>query len=140
MGAIARFVSNPEIKKVLQDTDGLGTPATQSSIIQTLYDRRYVEKSKSHLISTSVGRTLIATLPTSATTPDMTALWEAAMKCIEKAEMPLHTFLAEVLSQLQQVVTRGRNLGRLTIPGARPCPTPKCTGVLRCRHGQRGSF
>jgi DNA topoisomerase-3 len=140
MGGIARFVSNPEIKKVLQDTDGLGTPATQSSIIQTLYDRGYVEKHKSHVISTGVGRTLIATLPPSATTPDMTALWEAAMKRIAKAEMPLSTFLAEVLRQLQQLVTRGITHGPLKIPGARPCPAPNCGGVLLRRRGLRGAF
>ena len=33
MTSIARYVQDPEIKKVLRETDGLGTPATQAGII-----------------------------------------------------------------------------------------------------------
>ena len=43
MTGIARYVSDPEIKQLLRETDGIGTPATQAAIIQTLFDRRYIE-------------------------------------------------------------------------------------------------
>jgi DNA topoisomerase-3 len=34
MTGIARYVQDPKIKQVLRETDGIGTPATQSAIIQ----------------------------------------------------------------------------------------------------------
>lgn len=37
MTGIARYVSDPEIKKVLRDTDGLGTEATRAGIIELLF-------------------------------------------------------------------------------------------------------
>src|SRR5699024_961889 len=39
MTGIARYVSDPEIKKVLRDTDGLGTEATRAGIIELLFKR-----------------------------------------------------------------------------------------------------
>jgi len=142
MKGISRFVSDPAIKKLLNETDGIGTPATQAAIIQTLYDRRFIEKRRRHIVSTDVARALIQTLPASATTPDMTALWEAAMRRISQSEMPAEAFLARVRDQLVELVTRGRALQRLSVPGAslRPCPRLSCGGALRLRPGKNGAF
>ena len=73
-------------------------------------------------MSTPVGRALVQILPAVATTPDMTALWEAAMKRIARGEMPLAAFLDGVLRQLGELIARGRARGPLPVPGARPCP------------------
>jgi DNA topoisomerase-3 len=77
MTGIAKYVSNPQIKALLRETDGIGTPATQASIIQTLFERRFIEEQKKQIVSTATARSLIAALPDVATQPDMTALWEA---------------------------------------------------------------
>lgn len=142
MKGIARFVVDPAIKNLLHETDGIGTPATQAAIIQTLYDRRFIEKQRSHIVSTVVGRALISTLPAVATTPDMTALWEAALRRISQGEMPSLAFLQRVRDQLVELVTRGRAVGALSVPGVslRPCPAPGCTGSLRQRRGKTESF
>ncbi|HLX78435.1 MAG TPA: DNA topoisomerase III, partial [Acidimicrobiales bacterium] len=113
MTGIARFVADPKIKQLLRETDGIGTPATQAAIIQTLYDRKFIEKKGRHIVSTSIGRALIQILPTVATTPDMTALWEAAMKKIATGDMPLAAFLDGVLRQLGELISRGRARGPL---------------------------
>lgn len=140
MTGIARFVADPKIKQLLRESDGIGTPATQAAIIETLYDRNFIAKKGRQIISTPVGRALIQILPAVATTPDMTALWEAAMKRIAAGEMPLDAFLGGVLRQLSDLVTRGRARGPLAVPGARPCPAPKCSGVLLRRRGRKGGF
>jgi DNA topoisomerase-3 len=140
MTGIARFVADPRIKQLLRETDGIGTPATQAAIIQTLYDRKFIDKKGRHIVSTSVGRALIQILPTVATTPDMTALWESAMKKIVTGEMTLATFLDGVLRQLGELIARGRSRGSLSVPGARPCPAAGCRGFLRRRTGTKGSF
>jgi DNA topoisomerase-3 len=140
MTGIARFVTDPKIKQLLRETDGIGTPATQAAIIQTLYDRNFIARKGRQIISTSVGRALIQILPSVATTPDMTALWEAAMKRIAAAEMPLDAFVDGVLRQLTDLISRGRARGPLAVPGARPCPAPGCKGFLRRRTGSKGPF
>jgi DNA topoisomerase III len=142
MIGIARFVSNPKIKQLLRDTDGIGTPATQAAIIQTLFDRKYIEQKKRQIISTPTGRALIAVLPAGATQPDMTALWEAALRKIQDGQAPLHQFLAAVTSQLRELVTRARVAPPMRLPGAetKPCPSAGCAGSLRMRKGPSGAF
>ena len=60
MTGIARFVQDPAVKKVLRETDGLGTPATQAQIIETLFERRFIERRGRQIASTDIGRALIA--------------------------------------------------------------------------------
>lgn len=142
MTGIARYVADPRIKKLLRDSDGIGTPATQASIIQTLFDRHYVVEQGRRILSTPMARALISALPVQTTQPDMTALWEAAMRQIQDGGMPLDAFLTGVLTQLGELVTNGKKLGALCLPGVtplRPCPSG-CGGFLRQRKGKSGSF
>jgi DNA topoisomerase-3 len=140
MTGIARYVHDPKIKQALRETDGIGTPATQAAIIQTLFHRRFIEKRGRQVASTQIGRALIQVLPDVATRPDMTALWEAAMRGIADGQMPLGVFLGGVLQQLGQLVDSGRALGALKVPGVRACPAPGCSGALRLREGRSGHF
>jgi DNA topoisomerase-3 len=138
MTGIAAFVSDQKIREILRATDGIGTPATQAAIIETLYERAFIAKDGRHLVSTPIGRALVQILPPIATTPDMTALWEAAMKKIASGHMPLDAFLDGVLRQLTDLIASGRAKGPLVVPGARPCAAPGCQGFLRVRRsGQR---
>ena len=141
MTGIARYVEDPKIKQLLRETDGIGTPATRAAIIQTLLDRRFIERRRGRQIAaTEIGRALIQILPDVATRPDMTALWEAAMRRIAEGKMPLVGFLDGVVAQLRQLVASGRSLGGLKVPGVRPCPAPGCIGALRRRDGKSGPF
>ena len=142
MTGIARFVSRPEIKQLLREADGIGTPATQAAIIQTLFDRNYVEERNRQVTSTETGRALIRALPNVATQPDMTALWEAALRKIQDGRAPLDQFLAAVISQIEELVRAARAAGPLQLPEAetRPCPRAGCIGPLRKRAGNSGCF
>ena len=72
---IARFVADPKIKRLLLETDGIGTPLTQAQIIETaLRAGLHRKEGERHVSSTHVGRSLVQTLPETATRPDMTAL------------------------------------------------------------------
>ena len=142
MTGIARYVSDPRIKALLRETDGIGTPATQANIIQTLFDRHYVEEQKRQIVSTPTARALIRALPDVATQPDMTALWEATLRKVQDRQAPLDGFLNAVQSKLAELVTRAKSAGPLNLPGAetRPCHAPGCTGSLRKRTGKNGAF
>ncbi len=134
MTGIARYVADPKIKQLLRETDGIGTPATQANIIQTLLDRRFIERRGRHLFATPVGRSLIAALPDAATRPDMTALWEAAMRRIAEGQAALPTFLSVVEEELRRLIANGRARGRIDVPTAeRPSERGRSSSLL-ARH------
>jgi DNA topoisomerase-3 len=125
MCGVAKFVRRPDVKKILTEADGIGTPATRGAIIETLFERGYVERVKKTIVSTETGRALVGSLPAVATTPDMTAVWEAAMRAITEGEQTLDAFLGRVRAQLAELVAEGRALGRIAIPRAcAPAPRP----------------
>jgi DNA topoisomerase-3 len=120
MCAVGKFVRRPEIRKVLTETDGIGTPATRAAILETLFARGYVVRADKSIVSTETGRALIRALPEVATTPDMTALWELGMRAIAERRQPLDDFLGRVEAQLQGLVAEGRAVGRVVIAGPAP--------------------
>ena len=142
MTGIARYVANPQIKALLRESDGIGTPATQARIIQLLFDRGYVEEKKRLVYSTATGRALIKALPPVTTQPDMTALWESTLRKVQEGQAPLEGFLHAVRAQLGELVERAKNAGPLNLPGAetRPCGGSGCTGSLRKRSSKNGEF
>ena len=117
MTGIARFVEDPTIKKLLVETDGIGTPATQAQVIETLFERRFLERQGRQVVSTEIGRALVQSLPDRATRPDMTALWEAAMRRIIEGKLALPAFTGVVIQQLSELVTSGRARGPLSVVG-----------------------
>jgi DNA topoisomerase-3 len=140
MCAVAKFVTNPNIEKLLAEADGIGTPATRAAIIETLFERGYVAREKKTIVSTRTGRSLTQSLPEVATTPDMTALWEAATRAITDGQQTLEAFLGRVSAQLEQLVQQGRALGQITVAEGRRCAKPGCTGYLRRLDGPSGPF
>eukprot|EP00487_Bulimina_marginata_P006926 TRINITY_DN27135_c0_g1_i1.p2 TRINITY_DN27135_c0_g1~~TRINITY_DN27135_c0_g1_i1.p2 ORF type:complete len:137 (+),score=17.72 TRINITY_DN27135_c0_g1_i1:438-848(+) len=72
MTGISRFVTDPEIKKILKETDGLGTEATRAGIIELLFKRDFLKREGKKIVSTITGRSLIAMLPDLITRPDLT--------------------------------------------------------------------
>jgi DNA topoisomerase-3 len=111
MTGIARFVDDPRIKKLLREADGIGTPATQAQIIETLFERRFIERQGRSVRSTTIGRALTDALPVVATVPDLTALWESAMRRISEGQMSLTSFTDAVTTQLTQLVSDGKARG-----------------------------
>lgn len=84
MTGISRFVQDATIKKMLRETDGLGTEATRAGIIELLFKRGYLERKGKSIHATAIGTSLISALPSEATLPDMTARWEAILTDISE--------------------------------------------------------
>ncbi|MCG8612836.1 MAG: DNA topoisomerase III [Pseudomonadales bacterium] len=109
MTGISRFVKAIEIRKILKETDGLGTEATRAGIIELLFKRGFLKREGKKILATPVGRGLIASLPAQATLPDMTAHWEAQLNEISQRSLkydqfmgPLQVSLAELIGQAVQ--------------------------------------
>ena len=104
MTGISAHVSDPQLKKVLRDTDGLGTEATRASIIELLFTRKYLTRSGKTISSTVTGRTLIKALPDEATYPDMTARWESQLSAICTGQSTYNTLMAPLNKQLEHLI------------------------------------
>lgn len=109
MTGIARYVSDNTIKKMLRETDGLGTEATRAGIIDLLFKRGYLERKGKNIHATAIGASLINALPMAATLPDMTAHWEATLTNISEKKSryedlisPLTLTIAEMIKQSEQ--------------------------------------
>jgi DNA topoisomerase-3 len=141
MTGISRFVSDPKIKQLLRETDGIGTPATQAQIIETLFARGFITKQGRSVISTEIGRALVRALPDVATKPDMTALWETAVRRIADGQASLDSFLSAVLKQIEEFVRAGRELGSLKVPAtastAIRAPRRQAASARSARAGRR---
>ncbi|WP_434926431.1 DNA topoisomerase III [Shewanella sp. HL-SH2] len=106
MTGISRYVTNSDIKKILKETDGLGTEATRAGIIELLFKRGYSVRQGKSILATPVGIGLIRSLPESATTPDMTALWENSLDAISQKRLKYDAFMQPLLSQLDNLITQ----------------------------------
>lgn len=104
MTGISRYVTAPEIRKILKETDGLGTEATRAGIIELLFKRGFLQRLGKSIVSTDVGKGLINSLPASATTPDMTALWEASLNGICHKETSYQAFMQPLLGTLSTLI------------------------------------
>lgn len=81
----------------LMDKLGLGTPATRSSIIQTLINREYVRVEKTKLYPTEKGLLLHEmTKGILLGKPEMTATWEKYLEKIGKGEGKQEVFLDKI--------------------------------------------
>lgn len=109
MTGINRFVSDPQIRKVLKDTDGLGTEATRAGIIELLFKRGFLQRQGKSIQATAAGTGLIHSLPDVATTPDMTAQWESSLDAISRRDMKYQAFMQPLLQQLTALVTQAQN-------------------------------
>lgn len=114
MKSVAKYMDEPELKKVLKKTTGIGTNATRANIIETLLQRGFLTKEKKYLISTKEGRSLVAALPIEITNPVTTAKWEQALDSINNGQLNLNDFLTAQQTWLTSMINDVKN-GKTTI-------------------------
>lgn len=106
MTGIARFVADKELKKILRNTDGLGTEATRAGILDTLFKRGLLLRDNKLIKSTPAGRGLIHALPLEATYPDMTAHWEHQLQAIAEKGQAYQPFMQTLQVRLEQLIAQ----------------------------------
>ncbi|MCE2596557.1 DNA topoisomerase III [Motilimonas cestriensis] len=110
MTGISRYVIDADLRKILKDTDGLGTEATRASIIELLFKRGFLQRSGKQITATLVGKALILSLPEASTRPDMTAHWEYQLEKICQKEASYQHFMSQLLSQLNQLIEQAKHM------------------------------
>jgi len=110
MTGIARFVTDAALRKVLKETDGLGTEATRAGIIELLFRRNFLRREGKSIHATETGCALFDSLPEQATLPDMTARWEAQLNDISQRVIAYQSFMEPLTENLDQLITQARSV------------------------------
>ncbi len=93
-----------------EDTDpdaerrGLGTPATRAAVIEKLVKGGFVQRKGKQLLPTKDGTNLVAVLPDSLTSPQLTAEWENALTQIAKGAADPDDFMRKIEAMAQELV------------------------------------
>lgn len=133
MTGIARFVQDKSLKKVLRETDGLGTEATRAGIIELLFRRGFLEKKGRYIQSTVVGKALINALPQPAASPDMTAHWESQLGAISEKRMNYGQFMQPMQESLGALINQARQMRFDGLRGLGSAPARKKTAARKTR-------
>ena len=124
-----RELQDNELRDSLKG-NGIGTPATRASIIETLFARDYVRREKKSLVPTGKGLAVYQIVKDKRIADvEMTGQWETALAKIESGEMNPDTFrkgievyAAQITEELLQVQVSVADGGHI------PCP--------KCRSGR----
>lgn len=138
MTNIHQLVEDPELKKRLKETAGIGTEATRAGILQTLKKRDFLVGKGKQIVSTDAGRILIQALPEKVKSPGLTGLFEQLLDGIASGEVSPEQFLGKQTEFVTKYVEDAKT-STLSLPASHPCPVCK-TGYLRRRKGARGDF
>lgn len=125
MTNIARFVKDPNIKKILKETDGLGTEATRAGIIDLLFKRGFLNRVGKSINATDIGKALVYALPVSATSPDMTAQWEAQLNDISEKQATYQSFMSPLVNTIGSMISGVDQIKFMNLPKVAFKPTRK---------------
>jgi len=104
MAGIARFVDDAQVRKILKETDGLGTEATRAGIIELLFKRQFLRRQGKQIQATEAGKGLINSLPKPTTLPDMTARWESLLDDMVERRASYSDFMEGLVPSLSALV------------------------------------
>ena len=92
------------LKRALRSA-GLGTPATRAAILQTLLNRKFIERKGKALAATPRGRALIDAVPVDALkSAELTGRWEKRLADVAEGRADRGRFMADVVDDLQATV------------------------------------
>ncbi|WP_290739931.1 DNA topoisomerase [Fibrobacter sp. UBA3718] len=102
MKTAGKQIENEELAEAMKDR-GLGTPATQAGIIETLKKRGFIEAQKNYLVSTERGREVIALMDEKVKSPEMTGEWEYKLSQVEKGTLSPVEFRDGIVEYVKQL-------------------------------------
>jgi len=128
MKTAGKQIENEELAEAMKDR-GLGTPATQAGIIETLKKRGFIEAQKNYLVSTERGREVIALMDEKVKSPEMTGEWEYKLSQVEKGTLTPVEFRDGIVNYVKELFEHlrekyGSQFERETVTEAIACP--KC--------------
>jgi DNA topoisomerase-3 len=128
MENVSRLIDDDELKEIMKEKKGIGTPATRGNIVDKLVDLTMIERKKKSFYATDYGISLIEGLgDLDITSPMLTATWEQKLTEMEKANYDSAQFDNEMRDYISKTVTKLKGL-KVSIASDKPSlgKCPKC--------------
>ena len=134
-------ISDRQLKEAIQQSSGLGTPATRAEIIEKLFSSFYMERNGKEIIPTSKGIQLIHLVPEELRSPELTAKWEQQLAEISKGRVSKNHFIKGIRDYASQLVHTVRSNSQAyrhdNLTGNR---CPECSKYLLEVKGKKGKM
>lgn len=131
MESAAKYIEDPALKKILKSTKGLGTGATQASILKNALKYSYIMEAKGKILMTPTGEKLIEFIPNVLKSIETSAYWESLLEDIANGEHTLEDFIGmqrKIISDLIVEFKAGKF--RFDAPVGMLYTCKKCEGGL----------
>lgn len=104
METAGKSVDDEELREAMKE-NGIGRPSTRSAIIETLFKRGYIKRTRKSISATAAGCDLIDTIKDELIkSPKLTGLWENKLRRIEQGQYTAQAFINELKDMVRQVV------------------------------------
>ena len=134
-------VSDKNLSRILEETSGLGTPATRADIIEKLFSTFYVERRGKELVPTSKGVQLIELAPEELRSAELTARWEDRLAAIAKGREKDTDFVDSMRKYAAELVTEVKASDKTyRHDNQTRTPCPDCGKYLLRVKGKRGEM
>ena len=134
-------VADKSLSRILEETSGLGTPATRADIIEKLFSTFYVERRGKELVPTSKGVQLIELAPEELHSAELTARWEDRLSDIAKGKAKDAEFVSEMRKYAAELVTEVKASDKTyRHDNQTRTPCPDCGKYLLRVKGKRGEM
>ncbi|WP_045576535.1 DNA topoisomerase III, partial [Desulfosporosinus sp. I2] len=100
-----KLIEDQTLREAMDQSHGLGTPATRAEIIEKLFNSFYMNRQGKEIIPTSKGIQLISLVPTELKSPELTAKWEQQLTEISKGRANSQVFLKGIRGYATQLVS-----------------------------------
>ena len=92
----SKQIEDKNLKAVISQTSGLGTPATRADIIEKLFDNFSIERVGKEIHPTAKGKQLISIVPADLKSAELTAKWEQQLQNISKGTADQKKFIKDM--------------------------------------------
>lgn len=104
METAGRLVDDDELRDAMKE-NGIGRPSTRAAIIETLFKRHYIMRSRKNIIATEAGCKLIDTIRNKLLkSAKLTGIWEKKLRMIERGEFSAVQFKEELITMLHSII------------------------------------
>lgn len=106
----AKFLEDDNLKDIIKEKQGIGTPATRSTIIKNLLDDNYVEEKKgkgkaAYLYVTDLGMKIYENLKgEDFASVDMTGIWEEKLSKVAEGTYSFNSYESELRQYVKDTV------------------------------------
>lgn len=98
------FVDDGNERKILKQTNGIGTVATRADILEKLFTNDYLVLDNGRIKTTNKAKQLLNLVPKNLKSPSLTATWEKQLDNIAKNKLSKDKFLKDIKDYTRECI------------------------------------